>query len=67
MVHGGVIYRHELTDQECELLAPLIQRANTGLPSVEDRQVISGMVYKIRTGISWRGLPGLYGLQKTAN
>ncbi|MGW0998723.1 transposase [Streptomyces sp. NPDC002523] len=47
--------------------APLIQRANTGLPSVEDRQVINGMVYKIRTGISWRGLPGLYGLQKTAN
>ncbi|MGW0489089.1 transposase [Streptomyces olivaceus] len=31
-------------------------RAATGPPRVEDRQVINGMVYKIRTGISWRNL-----------
>ncbi|MEU2586987.1 methyltransferase domain-containing protein [Streptomyces avermitilis] len=54
MDHDGVIRRHELTDQERELLAPLIPRAATGRPRVEDRQVINGMVYKIRTGISWR-------------
>ncbi|WP_435854792.1 IS5 family transposase [Streptomyces longwoodensis] len=53
--------RHELTDQEWELLAPLIPRAATGRPRVEDRQVINGMVYKIRTGISWRDLPERYG------
>ncbi|WP_405606690.1 transposase [Streptomyces sp. NBC_00076] len=49
--HGGVVRRHELTDQEWELLAPLIPRASTGRPRVEDRRVINGMVYKIRTGI----------------
>jgi hypothetical protein len=57
----GVIRRHELTDQEWELLAPLIPRAATGRPRVAHRQVINGMVYKIRTGISWRDLPERYG------
>ncbi|WP_435887557.1 transposase [Streptomyces antimycoticus] len=63
--HGGVIRRHELTDQEWELLAPLIPRAATGRPRAGDRQVINGMVYKIRTGISWRDLPERYGPWKT--
>nr|WP_318205878.1 IS5 family transposase [Streptomyces sp. SCL15-4] len=57
--------RHELTDQEWELLAPLIPRAATGRPRVADRQVINGMVYKIRTGISWRDLPERYGPWKS--
>ncbi|MFJ2195323.1 IS5 family transposase [Streptomyces violaceusniger] len=63
--HGGVIRRHELTDREWELLAPLIPRAATGRPRAGDRQVINGMVYKIRTGISWRDLPERYGPWKT--
>lgn len=63
--HGWVVRRHELTDQEWELLAPLIPRASTGRPRVEDRRVINGMVYKIRTGISWRDLPERYGPWKT--
>lgn len=63
--HGGVIRRHELTDQEWELLAPQIPRAATGRPRVSDRQVINGMVYKIRTGISWRDLPERYGPWQT--
>nr|WP_191889415.1 IS5 family transposase [Streptomyces mutabilis] len=57
--------RHELTDREWELLAPLIPRAATGRPRVSDRQVINGMVYKIRTGISWRDLPERYGPWQT--
>ncbi|HZG05800.1 MAG TPA: IS5 family transposase [Streptomyces sp.] len=60
-----MVRRHELTDQEWELLAPLIPKAATGRPRVEDRQVINGMVYKIRTGISWRDLPERYGPWKT--
>ncbi|WP_308406496.1 IS5 family transposase [Streptomyces sp. AC602_WCS936] len=60
-----MVRRHELTDQEWELLAPLIPRAATGRPRAEDRQVINGMVYKIRTGVSWRDLPERYGPWKT--
>jgi transposase len=63
--HGGVMRRHELTDQEWELLAPLIPQAATGRPRVEDRLVVNGMVYKIRTGISWRDLPDRYGSWQT--
>ncbi|MFE6946600.1 IS5 family transposase [Streptomyces chartreusis] len=57
--------RHELTDLEWELLAPYIPRAATGRPRVSDRQVINGMVYKIRTGVSWRDLPERYGPWQT--
>ncbi|MEU6557407.1 IS5 family transposase [Streptomyces sp. NPDC046915] len=56
-----MIPRHELTDQEWELLAPLIPRAATGRPRMEDRQVVNG----IRTGISWRDLPERYGSWQT--
>ncbi|MGC2997088.1 transposase [Streptomyces sp. G35A] len=55
--HGGVVRRHDLTNQQWELLAPLIWRAMTVRPSVKDRQVINGMVYKIPTGISRCDLP----------
>ncbi|MGW7007962.1 transposase [Streptomyces sp. NPDC054933] len=57
--------RHELTDHERELLVPLVPRAATGRPRVKDRQVVNGMVYKIRTGVSWRDLPERYGPWKT--
>lgn len=40
--------RHDLTELEWELLAPLIPRAATGRLRVSDRQVINGMVYRIR-------------------
>ncbi|MFE0928958.1 IS5 family transposase [Streptomyces mutabilis] len=62
-----MVRRHELTDQEWELLAPLIPRAVTGRPRVSDRQVINGMIYKIRTGISWRDLPVRYGPWQTVH
>ncbi|MFJ3673719.1 IS5 family transposase [Streptomyces sp. NPDC090106] len=42
-------------------------RAATGQPRVEDRQVVNGMVYKIRTGISWRDLPERYSSWQTAH
>ncbi|MEU9256596.1 transposase [Streptomyces sp. NPDC048270] len=58
--------RHrELTDVDRELSALLIPCAARGRPRVEDRQVINGMVYKIRTGVSWRDLPERYGPWKT--
>ncbi|WP_344328296.1 IS5 family transposase [Streptomyces macrosporus] len=57
----------QLTDQEWELLAPLIPRAATGWPRVEDRQVVNGMVYKLRTGISRRDLPERHGPWQTVH
>ncbi|GAA1165583.1 hypothetical protein GCM10009654_23090 [Streptomyces hebeiensis] len=60
-----MIRRHELTDREWDLLAPLIPRAVTGRPRASGRQVSNGMVYKIRTGISCRDLPERYGPWQT--
>ncbi|MFC8764742.1 transposase [Streptomyces sp. NPDC057193] len=65
MNHGVVIRRHELSDAEWELLAPLIPSAGRGRPRAEDRRIINGMVYKIRTGVSWRDLPERYGSWKS--
>lgn len=59
------MHRHELTDREWELLAPLIPRAVTGRPRADDRKVINGMVHKIRTGAPWRDLPERYGPWRT--
>ncbi|MEV0989548.1 transposase [Streptomyces sp. NPDC049949] len=36
-----------------------------GRPRAEDRRVVSGMVYKIRTGVSWRVPPERFGPWKT--
>ncbi|MER6466106.1 hypothetical protein ABT278_37345 [Streptomyces sp. NPDC001228] len=44
-----------------ELLAPLIPGAATGRPRVEDRQVVDGVVHRIRTGVSLCDLPGRHG------
>ncbi|MER5775551.1 transposase [Streptomyces sp. NPDC002039] len=63
--HGVVICHNELTDSEWELLAPLIASAGRGRPRVEDRRVVNGLVYKIRTGVSWRDLPERYGPWKS--
>ncbi|MER6124613.1 transposase [Streptomyces sp. NPDC001795] len=66
MDHDGcVIRRHELAYHERELLAPLIRRATTGRPRLQDRKIINGVVHKIRTGLSWRDLPARYGPWKT--
>ncbi|MDQ0983104.1 transposase [Streptomyces sp. V2I9] len=65
MGHGVVIRRHELSDAEGELLPALIPGAGRGRPRAEARTVVNGMVCKIRTGASWRGLPERYRTWKT--
>ena len=36
-----------------------------GLPRVDDRRVISGIVYVIRNGLQWKDAPRAYGPHKT--
>lgn len=61
-----MVRRHELTDQEWELLAPLIPRAATGQqmrggPAGHQRHGLQDP----HTGISWRDLPEHHGPWKT--
>jgi putative transposase len=36
-----------------------------GVPRVDDRKVISGIIYVIRNGLQWRDAPPVYGPHKT--
>ncbi len=45
-------------------LEPLCPRSR-GLPRVDDRRVISGIVYVIRHGLQWKDAPAGYGPHKT--
>src|SRR5579884_2308741 len=36
-----------------------------GMPRVDDRRVLSGIVFVIRNGLRWRDAPGAYGPHKT--
>jgi putative transposase len=36
-----------------------------GIPRVDDRRVLSGIIFVIRNGLRWRDAPGAYGPPKT--
>ena len=36
-----------------------------GVPRVDDRKVISGIIHVIRNGLRWRDAPAVYGPHKT--
>lgn len=52
-------YTSDLADQEWEILEPLIPAAKTGgHPRTTDiREVINGILYRLKNGCSWKNLP----------
>jgi transposase len=47
---SGVVRRHELSDVEWAVLSRLLPGSGTaGRPRVDDRVVLSGIVWKLRT------------------
>ena len=62
----GVIRRYELTDAERESLSRHLPPAVTGgRPREDDRRMLNGMVWKIRSGAPWRDMPARYGSWKS--
>jgi transposase len=60
------VRRHELSEQEWQLLAPLIpQPKHPGRPAKDHRTVINGMLWILHTGAPWRDLPERYGPWQT--
>jgi len=59
--------RHDLTDAEWALLAPLLpgQNRRRGGQWVDHRGVVDGVMWRTRTGSPWRDLPACYGNWKT--
>lgn len=60
-----MVRRHELTDEQWALLAPLLPRPVMGRPRQDDRRILNAMIFKSRTGIAWRDLPERYGPWQT--
>ena len=54
-----------LSEEQFARLAPLLPRDTRGVPRVDDRRVISGIVHVLRSGCRWRDAPAAYGPHKT--
>jgi hypothetical protein len=57
--------RHELSDEEWAIIEPLLPRKSRGVPRVDDRRVINGILWRFRTGAPWRDVPERYGPRTT--
>jgi len=53
-----------LTDEQMERLRPYFPKSH-GKPRVDDRRVLSGIVFVNRNGLRWRDAPREYGPAKT--
>jgi len=60
------VNRHELSDEQWEVVAPLLPRPNhMGRPPRDAREMLDAMVWLLRTGAPWRDLPDWYGPWQT--
>lgn len=53
-----------LTKQQLNRIKPYFPLSH-GVPRVDDRRVISGIIYVIRYGLQWKDAPKAYGPYKT--
>jgi transposase len=53
--------RFDLTDFEFDLIRPLLPDKPRGVARVDDRRVLNGIFWVLRTGSPWRDLPERYG------
>ena len=53
--------RHELTDYEWDAIKPFLPNKPRGVPRVNDRRVLNGIFWVLRSGAPWRDLPDNFG------
>ena len=49
--------RYELTDREWTAIKPMLPNKPRGVPRVNDRRVLNGIFWVLRSGAPWRDLP----------
>ncbi len=54
-----------LSEGQMARLAPFLPQDTRGVPRVDDRRVISGIVHVLRSGGRWVDAPAAYGPRKT--
>ncbi len=57
--------RYELTDFEWSIIQPLLPNKPRGVPRVNDRKVLNGILWRFRTGSPWADIPERYGPHTT--
>jgi transposase len=61
--------RFELSDEQWAKLEPLLpsRKSQCGRPAGDDRRIINGILWILRTGAPWRDLPERYGAVGTVS
>jgi transposase len=58
---GSRIMRNELADYEWSVIKPMLPNKPRGVPRVNDRRVLNGIFWVLRSGAPWRDLPEAFG------
>ena len=53
--------RYKLTDEEWAAIRPMLPNKPRGVPRVDDRRVLNGIFWVLRSGAPWRDLPHEFG------
>jgi transposase len=62
----GVVKRGELTDEAWERIVPLLpENGRRGKQWRDPREIVNGILWRLRTGAPWRDLPEHYGPWQT--
>ena len=56
---------YALTDFEWGVIEPLLPNKPRGVPRVDDRRVLNGIFWVLRTGAPWRATPSSFGQRPT--
>jgi transposase len=60
------MHRHALTDEQWSRIEPLLPSQRTGpAATLGDRSFIDAVIYRAKTGVSWRDLPERFGPWKS--
>ena len=57
--------RFDLSDFEWSVIDPLLPTKVRGVPRVDDRRVLNGIFWRLRTGAPWADIPARYGPHTT--
>lgn len=57
--------RYDLTEFEWKTIQPLLPNKPRGVARVDDRRVLNGIFYQLRSGSPWADLPECYGPMTT--
>ena len=57
--------RFDLSDKEWAIVEPLLPNKPRGVPRVDDRTVLNGIFWVLRTGAPWEDMPERYGPRTT--